>query len=312
VLIPVLENDAGSGNVIDSVGAPSTGSAVVEGTAIRYTPPADFEGPASFTYEIKDDADQTSSATVHVFVVAPAPLRAVAVDDGARIGYGAIFGPPPATTDAFVDVLENDVGLNRTVTNVATPSAGTATLQPDGTIHFVPPDGFAGLATFEYEVTSEDGVPDTGTVRVVVVAGSAKPDLHIGVDGTTVGDDIYDPSGATQTLVSSVARGDKVVHHVELENDGSGPGTFQLLGTSAGGAGVNVRYVVDGENVTKRFIRGRHVTPVLDPGESVHVRLVLKATAGASPGGFHAASLHVTSHTTPPAVDTVRAVVFVT
>ncbi len=311
MLVSVLENDGGTGNEIQSVTTPSDGSAVIEGTQIRYTPPTGFEGPVTFGYQIKNDADQTSSATVYMFVVAPEPISSLAVDDGARVGYPTIEFQDP-TTDASIDVLRNDVGLNRAVTSVGTPSAGTATLQPGGIIHYVPPAGFAGLATFDYGITSDDGSLDTGTVRVVVVAGSAKPDLHIGVDGTTIGDDVYDPSGASQTLVSSVARGDKVVHDVELENDGSGPGTFQLLGTSAGGAGVNVRYVVDGENVTKRFNRGRHVTPVLAAGESVHVRLVLRATAGAAPGAFHAAALHVTSHTTPPAVDTVRAVAFVT
>lgn len=71
VLIDVLANDLDDGLPaalsIQSVGAPDFGGAVIESGQIRYTPPAGFEGIATFSYTITD-GDGTDSANVTVLV----------------------------------------------------------------------------------------------------------------------------------------------------------------------------------------------------------------------------------------------------
>jgi hypothetical protein len=78
VLIDVLANDFDDGTpsplAIQSVGAPSTGLAVIESGKIRYTPPAGFTGTATFTYTITD-GDATDSATVTVMWKSLLPHR---------------------------------------------------------------------------------------------------------------------------------------------------------------------------------------------------------------------------------------------
>jgi arylsulfatase A-like enzyme len=81
VLIDVLANDFDDGTpsplAIQSVGTPTSGTAVIESGKIRYTPPAGFTGTATFNYTITD-GDATDSATVTVNVEVPAaPSRLV-------------------------------------------------------------------------------------------------------------------------------------------------------------------------------------------------------------------------------------------
>lgn len=71
VLIDVLQNDTdgdpGDTLVIQSVGTPSNGTAVIEGGQIRYTPNNGYSGPDSFTYVVSDGTD-TDTATVSITV----------------------------------------------------------------------------------------------------------------------------------------------------------------------------------------------------------------------------------------------------
>lgn len=81
VLIDVLANDFDDGTPspisIQSVGTPTSGTAVIESGKIRYTPPAGFNGIATFSYTITD-GEATSTATVTVTVQVPlAPSRLV-------------------------------------------------------------------------------------------------------------------------------------------------------------------------------------------------------------------------------------------
>jgi arylsulfatase A-like enzyme len=81
VLIDVLANDLDDGTpsplAIQSVGTPTSGTAVIESGKIRYTPPVGFTGIATFNYTITDGG-ATDSATVTVNVLIPqAPSRLV-------------------------------------------------------------------------------------------------------------------------------------------------------------------------------------------------------------------------------------------
>jgi hypothetical protein len=74
--IDVLSNDGGtdsSGNPnisLVSVGNPTNGVTQIVGSRVRYTPNAGFTGNDTFTYVLRDSANNTSTATVRVNVMA--------------------------------------------------------------------------------------------------------------------------------------------------------------------------------------------------------------------------------------------------
>ena len=70
-----------------------------------------------------------------------------------------------------IDVLANDElfdGMTYTTTNVSDPAHGTAVLNADGTITYIPAPGFAGTDSFTYEVIDTNGMVSIATVTVVV------------------------------------------------------------------------------------------------------------------------------------------------
>jgi hypothetical protein len=73
VVIPVLANDTDvdTGDTLTpaAVSDPPHGTAVVEGTTIRYTPDADYIGPDTFTYQASDGHTLSNQATVSVDVI---------------------------------------------------------------------------------------------------------------------------------------------------------------------------------------------------------------------------------------------------
>ena len=92
----------------------------------------------------------------------------VAVDDSASVSENG---------SVFIDVLANDTdpdddGLS--VSDVGTPSHGTAAVEPSGEVLYTPNPGFTGSDSFTYDVT--DGLAsDTGSVSVSVGAVNDPP-----------------------------------------------------------------------------------------------------------------------------------------
>ena len=114
------------------------------------------------------------------------------VPDGAPRDEGADDGGEDAGTDAGnpivvvddvaetvaglfvdVDVLPNDTPMEGlTIVAVGTPTEGSAELREDGTLRYTAPEGFAGEATFSYEVEDAEGNRGMGTVTVTVMPRS--------------------------------------------------------------------------------------------------------------------------------------------
>ncbi|RYC11455.1 Ig-like domain-containing protein [Nocardioides zhouii] len=168
-LFDVLANDSdpdGDPLAIVAVTAPSHGTAVKDGSRIRYVPAADYCGPDSFTYTVSDGA-LTSAATVTVTVVC--------------VGDSPRAVPDSATTaeDTSVDVavLANDThpdGLTLSLTGaLGQPVHGTATVV--GTqVRYVPAADYCGPDSLTYVVT--DGtLTATGTVTLTVTCTNDPP-----------------------------------------------------------------------------------------------------------------------------------------
>ncbi len=138
--------------------APTSGMAVVRAGRVVYTPNQGFVGLDAFTYSVTDARGGTATATVGVNVSNP-PVP----------GTDEVFVQQGETS--FIDVLANDTdpeGDRLTVVQVGDPRGGTASLEPDGTIRYVPFPSFSGLDAFTYVVDDGNLNQAEGTVNVEV------------------------------------------------------------------------------------------------------------------------------------------------
>lgn len=172
-IVDVLANDTdidGDTLVVTSVGRVGTRGAVaidrVTGLP-TYRPLANDVGVDTFTYRVTDG---TTIATGTVTVtITPVPDAPVAVDDVA------------ATRDDVpiaVDVLANDTdadGDQLAVSAISSVSAGTARVQPDGTVLVTPPADVVGDITVGYVVADPSGLTDSGLLVVSVVLRPVPP-----------------------------------------------------------------------------------------------------------------------------------------
>ncbi len=168
VTIAVLANDSDPDSdplVVASVTPASSGTAVIAGNAIVYTPAAGFSGVDRFGYTISDGRGGTAAAFVAV-VVSPAPNQPpVAVDDTGLLNQTVIA------------VLGNDSdpdGDPLTIIAVTQPvstagNAGTVAITGN-TVTWSPPAGFLAAATFTYTIS--DGRGGTATANVDVATGT--------------------------------------------------------------------------------------------------------------------------------------------
>ena len=104
--------------------------------------------------------------------------------------------PPVATDDTAstaedtavdIAVLANDTDVDGdalAVTSVFTVVNGTASVNPNGTVHFAPPPDFFGTATFGYAISDGHGGSDTGAASVTVTAVNDPP-LAVNDSATT-------------------------------------------------------------------------------------------------------------------------------
>jgi parallel beta-helix repeat protein len=167
VIIPVLANDSDVEGAITLRGvSPADHGLVVvnpDGN-VTYQPNLDYEGPDDFTYTVEDGQGATDTATVSitVFAVDPEDQPPSAGDDAAST---------MEDTSVTVDVLANDSdpdGDALTVVEVSTPTRGSATINPNNTITYVPTPNASGSDSFTYTVSDGRGLTDSATVAVTV------------------------------------------------------------------------------------------------------------------------------------------------
>lgn len=115
----------------------------------------------------------------------------------------------PTDTAVSIPVLSNDSdpdGDTLTIDHVGTPSNGSVTFDPDGTIIYTPNSGFSGTDTFTYTVCDPGGLCDDGTVTVMVdnATPNAEGDSATTPTGTAVAIPVLandsDPNGDTLTI----------------------------------------------------------------------------------------------------------------
>jgi len=149
------------------VGAPASGSAVVNGTDIVYTAIAGFTGNVQFTYTLSNvfGASALVTATVSASAVPVASNQSVAVAAGVTatvdVTAGATGGP--FTAAAIVAVNPATAG---TATMVNAASSGS----PSYRLNFTPAAAFSGIATVTFTLSNASGPSAAATITITVGA----------------------------------------------------------------------------------------------------------------------------------------------
>lgn len=162
--------------------------------SLTYVADAGFLGTDSFTYQANDGLEDSEVATVTIEVVNSSPVAA-------HNAYQTLHD-----TTLTIDgsgVLGNDFDWNGdslTLSLVADAVNGTLTLNPDGTLTYVPDAGFVGSDSFTYLVN--DGIVDSAAATVSIDVTNTVP---------TGSDDSYE---LTHDTLLSVSAADGV-----LQND---------------------------------------------------------------------------------------------
>nr|MBA3452280.1 tandem-95 repeat protein [Deltaproteobacteria bacterium] len=153
IVIAVLANDFdvdGQAVSLVSAGAATSGTTLVVGNQVQYTPNPNYFGPDMFTYVIADAGGTQATATVSITVTP--------VDDppGTNPDFYAANDEIQLTVAAVNGVLANDSSDSPlTATLLSPPQYGTLSLAPDGSFTYTA-DGCVYEDTFTYQAT--DGV----------------------------------------------------------------------------------------------------------------------------------------------------------
>ncbi|WP_168708476.1 cadherin-like domain-containing protein [Hydrogenophaga sp. PAMC20947] len=166
----LLVNDSDVDNphgdlVISQVGGAQNGSVeILPDGRIRFTPDADYFGPAQFDYLVDDGVGGQSLATV--------ALDITPVNDAPRlVGEQVSLDEDTVVTVSTADLLANDSDVDNPhadlqITGVGNAVNGTVTLDASGNVSFAPTLNFYGQASFTYTVS--DGVGGTSTTSMVL------------------------------------------------------------------------------------------------------------------------------------------------
>lgn len=156
-------------------GASAQGGTVqIVGNNLVYTPPLDFSGTDTFTYNIQDTGSPVLSAAVAGVVTI-----SVTADNDPPVANDDNYDIDEFSTDNELDVLLNDSpGSGETqsdsisILNFTLPSNGSVRL---GTVSgrqvllYTPNADYIGLDTFTYTIVDGGGKTDTATVTIDVI-----------------------------------------------------------------------------------------------------------------------------------------------
>lgn len=146
-------------------------------------------------------------------------------------------------------------------------------------------------------------LPDT------VGQGRLQPDLTVRVPGRPlVGNDVHNTTGAGQSRSTTVKKGRQRAVTVRLQNDGNDVDTFSVKGTRSTKR-FAVTYRFGTKNITKKVVRGTYVTPQVQPGAVLEIRVTVAPKKAATRGNKVTAKVTATSRADTTEKDVVRAVV---
>ena len=252
----------------------SGGTAVLNANGtVTFTPTANFNGAASFSYTAKD-LSGTPSAPVTVTVnVAPVNDAPVAVADTLT-----------ATEDTAIiytaaQLLGNDTDVDNpnsalSIASVTSGSGGTAVLNANGTVTFTPTANFNGAASFSYTAKDLSGTPSApATVTVNVAPVNDAP--------------VITSNGAGVAATVSVMENTKTVTTVAATDPESSAITYSIVG----GADA-ARFTINAMTGALAFVAAQDYEHASDAGTNNVYNLVVQASD--SQGGSDTQAIAVT------------------
>jgi len=267
---------------ITAVGNATHGTVALDANGnVVFTPAANYNGPASFTYTVSDGNGGTATATVNVTVV-PVNDAPVAGNDTVN----ATEDTPLVLTPGALLGNDSDVdGDNLTITSVQGATHGSVALS-NGNVVFTPAANYNGAASFTYTVSDGHGGVTTGTVNVNVapvndapVAGTdavnATEDTPLVITPTTLlgNDTDADNDSLTITSVQGATHGTVALSNGNVvftpAANYNGPATFTYTvsdghgGTTTGTVNVNVAAVNDAPVAGTDTVNATEDTPLV-------------------------------------------------
>ena len=165
IAVRANDTDAEGDAVVSLVGAPSSGTALVnlDGT-ITYTPALDFNGTATFTYMLNDgEFSDTAAVSVTVTPVNDEPSftkgadEAVTEDAGARSVTGWATAISAGAADESGQTLDFDVSNDNNALFTSQPAISSG-----GTLTYTPAANAYGSATVSVSLTDDGGTANDG------------------------------------------------------------------------------------------------------------------------------------------------------
>jgi hypothetical protein len=190
-VIRVLDNDSDVDGLIDPSSIritlpPAFGGITIDRTTgvITYKPSSSFGIEDVFKYRVADFEGKLSE---EAFVTISANAAPIARDDQATtfLNEAIVINVAANDVDPDPEVGAPDGGLDLTsIEIVGGPSSGQAVPVGDGTIRFIPGNGFLGIDSFQYTIADSQGrVSSPGTVDVQVVGSRLQnPDSKFDVN----------------------------------------------------------------------------------------------------------------------------------
>jgi len=219
--------------LIFSVAGASHGTVTLltDGHTARFTPAANYNGAASFTYDVTDTGDGGSAAKT----VGPTTINVTVnpVNDApvAQVGNFSTNEDTALSVDLWTLVADVETPDASLTFSVASPSGGTAVLQADGhTVLFTPTGNYHGAAGFTYNVTDTgDGGSAAIMVGPTVVNITVDPvnDTPVASGTTLVTDEDVVVEVDLRTLVTDVETADDALI---FSVGGASHGAVTLLG----------------------------------------------------------------------------------
>ena len=137
-----------------------------------------------------------------------------------------------------------------------------------------------------------------------------KPDgrIRLGSSGAFVGDNVYNTTGAGQSVAGSAKKGKTIVYQVSVQNDGSAADRFKLKASGTATSKFTVKYFKGSTDITRKVVAGTYRTSSLGVGAALTITVKVTVKSAAAVGTSVTRLLTITSAGNSASKDAVKLV----